>query len=61
MNAPRYLLLVILGISIIGWGLPAAHRLKAPHDLFAAIAVLAGLIMMILGALLTILPRFFLE
>jgi hypothetical protein len=59
--APHYLLLALLGVAAIAWGLPASHRLKAPSDSLAALAVLFGVGLLMLGALLTVLPRFFLE
>lgn len=59
MNAPRYLILVAAGIACIVWGLPAAHRYRAPFDSIAALAVLAGLVMAITGALLVFIPGFF--
>lgn len=61
LNAPYYLVLALAGIAAIAWGLPAAHRLKSPWDSLAALAVLAGIGLLFLGALLTVLPRFFLE
>jgi len=61
INEPRYLLLALVGVAVIGWGLPAAHRLRSPWDRLAALAVLAGVGLLMLGALLTVLPRFFLE
>ncbi len=61
INAPRYLLLALLGVAAIAWGLPASHRLKSPWDSLAALTVLAGVALLMLGALLTVLPRFFWE
>lgn len=58
---PRYLLLALAGILIIAWALPAAHRLQPPRDSLAALLALAGVCLTMLGALLTVLPRFFLE
>ena len=54
-----YLLLAVAGIGLIAWGLPAAHRLRSPWDILAALAVLAGVVAAILGTLLTIVPGFF--
>ena len=54
-----YLILVAVGLAMIGWGLPAAHRLRKPLDILAALAVLCGLLLALLGALLTVVPRFF--
>jgi hypothetical protein len=55
----KYILLIIIGLAAIFWGLPAAHRLRRPWDIAAAIAVLAGAIMAAMGVLLTIIPNFF--
>lgn len=55
----QYLLLIIAGMAGIAWGLPAAHRLKSPYDIGAALAVLAGVIAAAMGILLTFIPGFF--
>lgn len=57
--ALRYLPLALGGLLLIGWGLPAAHRLKSPLDVLAALAVLVGVLAALLGALLTVVPGFF--
>ena len=54
-----HVIMVLVGLALIGWGLPAAHRLKSPLDLVAALAVLAGVVAALLGALLLAVPRFF--
>jgi hypothetical protein len=54
-----YLVLVIAGLAAVVWGLPAAHRLKKPYDIAAALAALAGVIATVIGILLTIIPSFF--
>ena len=46
------------GVAAMGWGLWAAHRLKAPWDIAAAVAALAGLVAFLIGILLTVLPDF---
>jgi hypothetical protein len=51
--------LLVAGIALVGWGLPAAHRLKSPLDCLAALAVLAGVIAGIIGTLLLTVPEFF--
>ena len=51
--------LVVAGIALIAWGLPAAHRLKSPLDCLAALAVLAGVIAGLIGTLLIAVPDFF--
>jgi hypothetical protein len=53
--------MVVTGIAAIGWGLSAAHRLKSPFDILAALLALAGLIAALVGALLIAVPGFFLE
>jgi len=61
ITAPHYLLLAALGLVVIAWGLPASYRLKTPWNSLAALLVLAGVGLLMLGAVLTVLPRFFLE
>lgn len=61
INAPWYLLLAVAGVALVAGGLSASHRLKTPWDSLAALLVLTGAILLLLGALLTVLPRFFLE
>ena len=55
----QYILLIIAGLAGMIWGLPAAHRLKSPFDIGAAVAVLCGVIAFALGVLLTFIPGFF--
>lgn len=54
----QYILLIIAGLAGIFWGLPAAHRLKSPFDIIAAVIVLCGVIVFALGVLLTFIPGF---
>ncbi len=54
----QYIPLILAGLAGMIWGLPAAHRLKSPYDIGAAIAVLAGVIAFAFGILLTIIPGF---
>ncbi len=54
-----YLVMIAAGLVAIGWGLPAAHRLRRPWDILAALAVLAGLVIALLGTLLATVPGFF--
>lgn len=54
----KYIPLIIAGLAAIVWGLPAAHRLRFPFGIAAALAVLAGVITMVMGILLTIIPNF---
>jgi hypothetical protein len=55
----QYILLIIAGLAGMAWGMPAAHRLKSPFDIGAAVAVLCGVIAFALGILLTFIPGFF--
>lgn len=55
----KFIPLIIAGLAAIVWGLPAAHRLRFPYGIAAAVAVLAGVITMSMGILLTIIPDFF--
>jgi hypothetical protein len=55
----KFIPLIVAGLAAIVWGLPAAHRLKFPYGIAAALAVMAGVIAMTMGILLTILPNFF--
>jgi hypothetical protein len=54
-----HLTMIGIGVGAVVWGLPAAHRLKKPWDVAAALLVLAGVIMALLGTLLTVVPGFF--
>ena len=55
----QYIPLIIAGLAGMIWGLPAAHRLKSPYDIGAAVAVLCGVISFAMGILLTFVPGFF--
>ena len=54
-----HLAMIGVGLALVIWGLPAAHRLKKPWDAAAALAVPAGVIVALLGTLLTFVPGFF--
>lgn len=55
----QYIPLILAGLAGMAWGVPAAHRLKSPYDIVAAVAVLCGVVLFALGFLLTIIPGFF--
>lgn len=55
----QYVPLIIAGLAGLIWGFPAAHRLKNPYDIGAAIIVLCGMVAFTLGVLLTFIPGFF--
>ena len=54
-----HLAMIGFGVGAVVWGLPAAHRLKKPWDIAAALAVLAGVILALFGTLFTVVPGFF--
>ncbi len=54
-----HLAMIAAGIAAVFWGLPAAHRLKSPLDVAAALVTLAGVIVALLGVLLATVPGFF--
>lgn len=54
-----YLAMIIAGVAAAAWGLPAAHRQKPPRDIMAAVGVLAGVALALLGTLLLVVPGFF--
>ncbi len=56
---PFHLAMIVAGIAAMAWGFPAAHRLRSPLDILAALAVLAGAVLALLGALLVAVPGFF--
>ena len=51
--------LIVGGLAAVAWGLPAAHRLRGPFDIAAALVVLAGVVAAAIGILLVIIPDFF--
>jgi hypothetical protein len=55
----KFIPLIIAGLAAIVWGLPAAHRLRFPLDIAAAVTVLTGVLATVMGILLTIIPTFF--
>jgi hypothetical protein len=55
----QYILLIIAGLAGMICGIPAAHRLKKPFDIGAALAVLCGIVAFAMGVLLTFIPGFF--
>jgi hypothetical protein len=54
-----YLAMIVAGIAAAAWGFPAAHRLRKPFDIFAALLVLIGVAAALLGTLLAVVPGFF--
>lgn len=54
-----FFLLTLLGIATVCYTLPAAHRLQSPRNIAAALLLVIGTVMMLLGSLLTMVPGFF--
>ena len=54
-----YAAMIVAGVAAAAWGLPAAHRLQGFRGILAAVAVLAGIILALLGVLLLVVPGFF--
>ncbi len=54
-----HLAMIAAGTAAVFWGLPAAHRLKSPLDILAALVFLAGVVIGLLGVLLATVPGFF--
>lgn len=55
----KYIPLIIIGLALTGWALPAAYRLNPPWRVLAALAALAGTIAALFGVLLLTVPHFF--
>jgi hypothetical protein len=55
----KFIPLIIAGLAAVFWGLPAAHRLRGPFDIAAALVVLIGVVAAAMGVLLVIIPDFF--
>jgi hypothetical protein len=51
--------MILAGVAAAAWGLPAAHRLQGIKAAVAAVTVLAGVILVLLGTLLLAVPGFF--
>jgi hypothetical protein len=58
MNA-TYLLLIVAGLAMTGWGIPASYRLARPWHILAALVALIGVATALLGTLLLVVPGFF--
>jgi len=55
----KYIPLIIIGLAMTAWALPAAYRLRSPWRVLAALAALAGVIATLFGVLLLTVPNFF--
>jgi len=54
----KYIPLIIAGVVLTAWALPASYRLKYPWRLLAALAALAGVLSTLTGVLLFAVPNF---
>lgn len=54
-----YIIMIILGITLMGWCFWASNRANKPLDLIGAILLPVALIITLLGVLLTCVPDFF--
>lgn len=57
--APRYAVLVVLGLGLLFWGFRAAHLAAFPLDVLGSISAPVGLLLALVGALLICVPDFF--
>jgi hypothetical protein len=55
----RYLALIVFGLVVTAWALPASYRIRSPWCVFFALAALAGVIATLAGVLLFAVPNFF--
>jgi hypothetical protein len=56
--ALQYIPLIIIGLALTAWALPAAYRLRSPWRILSALAALAGVIASLFGVLLLAVPDF---
>lgn len=54
-----YIPLIIAGIALTAWGLPASYRLRSLLRIVAALAALIGVLSILAGVLLFAVPNFF--
>lgn len=54
----KYIPLIIAGIVLTAWALPASYRLRSPWHVVAALAALAGVLSTLTGVLLFAVPNF---
>lgn len=54
-----YVAMIAAGVAAICWGLAASHRLPGIKGTLAALLVLVGVIVTLLGVLLFVVPGFF--
>lgn len=55
----KYIPLILIGLAMTTWALPASYRLRSPWHILAALAALSGVIVTLFGVLLLAVPNFF--
>lgn len=55
----KYAILIVAGLALTAWALPASYKIRSPWRIFAALAALAGVIASLLGVLALTVPKFF--
>lgn len=55
----KYAILILAGIALTAWALPASYKIRTPWRVLAALAALAGLMVTLLGVLMLTVPNFF--
>lgn len=57
--ALQYIPLILIGLAMTAWALPASYRLSSPWRILAALAALVGVLVTLCGVLLLTVPHFF--
>jgi hypothetical protein len=55
----KYIPLIIIGLAMTAWALPASYRIRSTWRILAALAALAGVIATLAGVLMLSVPNFF--
>lgn len=54
-----YILMIIAGIPLMGWGFWASYNARKPWDIIGTLLLPVALVVTLLGVLLTCVPNFF--
>lgn len=55
----KFAILIVAGLALTSWALPASYRIRSPWRTFAALAAFAGVILSLWGVLALTVPKFF--
>ncbi len=55
----KYIPLIVAGLALAAWALPASYRIRSPWRIFTALGALAGVLATLFGVLLFAVPNFF--